>query len=335
MKKILLIMLILCAFSPMILYGQTISPTAIPTGFSLPAAGQDSDGGSFLSSLPLLKGLKTGKIVLNPSVQIGYQHLGSNISLPASAIPRGPNDLFIGTLDVTLQDFNFWTGTVGLNVVVSPFTLFGSVGGYAPRLFAMKGNVPVTNSVGSVAPDLTFTGTNFEYWTAQCGAAYTICGGYSILAGYAWSHTAAEFSDPRVGSVPLSNQSFRGDVSMNVGVPFIGVQMLQQGYYRAALMYSPLARSSGALSLQTSSPSVADLRYSLNQPGTFFAVNAEYYFVFKPPVILSCWFLGTLVNIRGTSDLEFTAPVLNVTRDVTISNTQYGLAGGVTFGAAF
>jgi hypothetical protein len=336
MKRILILLVGLCAFFPSILLGQTISPGLIPTGLpAVQSVSQDSDGGSFLTSLPLVKGLTAGKILLNPSVQVGYQHLGSNMSLPVSASPRGPNQLFIGTMDVSLKDFNFWSGTVGLNVIVAPLTLFGSVGGFSPRNFGMSGLIPISNSTGAIAPDVTLTGSHFEFWTAQCGAAYTIWGDYSILAGYAWSHTAAEFSNPRVGDIPLPNQSVRGDVSMNIGVPFIGVQILQQGFYRAALMYSPLARSSGALSLQTTTPDLTDLRYSLNQPGTFLAVNAEYYIVFKPPVTFSCWLNGMYVNIRGNSDLEFTTPGPSVARDVTITNTQYGLAGGVTFGLVF
>ena len=336
MKRALLFALVLGVLAPSILIAQTISPSLIPTGLpALPSTGQDADGTSLLSSLPLVKGLTAGKIQLNPSMQIGYQHIATNMSLPASAVPRGANQLFIGTIDVTLKDFNFWSGTLGLNVTVSPLTLFGSVGGYAPRLFRMSGVVPVSNALGAAEPDITFTGSHFEFWSAQCGVAYTIWGDYSLLAGYAWSHTAAEFTDPRVGSVPLANQTLRGDVSMNVGVPFIGVQVLQKGYYRAALMYSPLATSSGALSLQTFTPDLADVRYSLNQPGTFVALNAEYYFLFKPPVILSCWFAGTYVNIRGTSDLNFTTAGPTAVRDVTITNTQYGLAGGVSFGVAF
>jgi hypothetical protein len=336
MKRILAVLVVLCAFFPTVLSAQNVSPSLIPTALpALPSGGGDSGGGSVLSGLPLVKGLAAGKILLNPSVQVGYQHIGTNINLPVSAVPRGPNQIFIGSMDVSLQDFNFWTGTAGLNIIVEKLTLFGSIGGYLPRTFAMSGLVPVSSSLGAVAPNVIFTGSHLQFWAAQCGAAYTIYGDYSILAGYAWSHTAAEFTNPRVGSVPLENQSLRGDVSMNIGTPFVGIQILSKGFYRAALLYSPLARSWGALSLQTFTPDLADLRYSLNQPGTFLAFNAEYYALFKPPVTFSCWFNGTYVNIRGNSDLEFAALGLTAARDVTITNTQYGLAGGVTFGLVF
>ena len=191
------------------------------------------------------------------------------------------------------------------------------------------------NDVGYVAPNLTFTGSNLNFWTAQCGADYTVARDLSVLFGYIWSHTAVTFTDPRVGSIPLPNQTLTVDVSMNIGVPFIGLQVLEKGMYRGAFMYSPWATSSGTLSLNTTSPEQADLSYSLNQPGNFFAANAEYYFLFQPPVILSCWFLASYAKIQGDSNLQFTAPVIMASRDVTISNTQYGLAGGVTFALAF
>jgi hypothetical protein len=297
--------------------------------------GQESDGGSFLSSLPFAKGLKAGKIVLNPSFQVGYQHIGSNLTIPASAAPHGPDEIFVGPMDVSLDHFNFWFGTLGLNVIASPLTLFGLVSGYAPGPFQMTGLIPVSDNQNAVAPAVTLAGSHLNFWSAQCGVGYTICGDYSILAGFAWSHTAAEFTNPSVDSVPLPNQTLQGDVSLDIGVPFIGVQVLREGNYRAALLYSPLARSSGALSLKTTAPRLRELRYSLDQPGSFLAVNGEYYFVFKPPVILSCWLIGSYLNIRGTSDLEFTGAAVPVARDVTITNTQYGISGGFTCALAF
>jgi len=336
MKRIQQVLLCLIILFPSVLFAQSLSSNLIPSGLpSLPSMGQDSEGGSVLSGLPIVSGLKVGKILLNPSLQVGYQHIGASMTLPASAVPQGPNQLFVGTMDVTLQDFNFWCGTAGLNVIAGPITLFGSIEGYSPRVFQMQGTVPISNDVGYVAPNLTFTGSNLNFWTAQCGAGYTIAGDLSVLAGYIWTHSAATYTDPRVGSVPLPNQTLKGDVSMNIGVPFFGLQILQKGYYRAAFMYSPWATSSGTLSLNTTSSEQANLSYSLKQPGNFFAVNAEYYFVFQPPVILSCWFLGTYVNIQGSSDLQFTAPVIAAYRDVNITNTQYGLAGGATFALVF
>ncbi|MGB6067409.1 MAG: hypothetical protein WBG50_21600 [Desulfomonilaceae bacterium] len=148
---------------------------------------------------------------------------------------------------------------------------------------------------------------------------------------------AVEFENPRTDSGPLQNQTILGDVLLKTGVPFLGIQILQEGYYRAAVLYSPVAWSQGALDFRSFQQTLSDLSYSLNQPGNFVALTAEYYFPFPPPATLSMWFNGSLVNIRGSSDLEFTTagPAKFRTRDVTITNTQYLLGGGITFGLAF
>ena len=336
MKKIVQFFVLIAVLFPAIACAQNLSSNLLPSGLpSPPSMGRDSENGGFLTGMPILKELKAGKILINPSVSVGYLHLTSNMTLPASANPRASDQLFIGTMDVSLQDLNFWYGTAGLNVIVDRITLFGSIGGYSPRLFQMQGTIPISNNVGYVAPNLSMTGSNLNFWTAQFGAGYTVAGGWSILAGYIWTHTGFKLSDPRVGSTPLTNQTLTGDVALDIGVPFIGLQILEKGYYRAAFLYSPLATSSGTLSLNTISPEMADLSYSLNQPGNFFAFNAEYYFLFKPPVILSCWFQGSYANITGSSDLQFTAPIVTGVRDVTITNTQYGVAVGATFALVF
>ena len=91
MKKILLLVFVIGVFSPAVLFAQNISPGLIPTGLpSLPSMGEDSATGSFLSNLPLVQELKAGKIILNPYVQIGYQHIGANMTIPISSdtVPR-------------------------------------------------------------------------------------------------------------------------------------------------------------------------------------------------------------------------------------------------------
>jgi hypothetical protein len=124
---------------------------------------------------------------------------------------------------------------------------------------------------------------------------------------------------------------------MQIWVPFIGIQVMKEGAYRGAFLYSPVAWSSGAMDLRTSTPLLTDLRYSLNQPGNFAAFSAEYYALFKPPVTFSLWVNGSLVSIRGNSNLQFTTagPDIVRTRDVTIINTQYLIGGGVTLGLVF
>ncbi len=339
MKHVVLLVFVILLLFPAAIFAQHISPGLIPKGLpSLPSMGEDSSIGSFLSSLPLVQELKAGKIILNPYVQIGYQHIGANMTIPIQSDTGTPvGQLQVGTVDVSLQNFNFWSGTVGLNVIAAPFTLFGSAMGFAPHVFQLSGQLPISLGPFGVTPEFEMTASNFQFWAVQGGAGYEFKKGYSILGGFMWSQMEVEFENPRTASGPLQNQTIQGDVLLKVGVPFLGIQYMQQGYYRAALLYSPFAWSQGALDFRSSQLTLADLNYSLNQPGQFLAVSAEYYLKFAPPVILSMWFNGSLVNIRGSSDLEFTTagPATFRTKDVLITNTQYLLGGGITFGLVF
>ncbi len=339
MKRTILFASVMCILLPVTLFAQTPLFSLISAPLpGMTSAGGDSEAGSSLSNLPLVQKLKAGKIVLNPYAQVGYQHIAAHMSIPIGAdvgVPAG--QLEIGTVDVSLQNFDFWYGNLGLNVVAGPFTLFGSWGGFSPGLFQFAGTIPVSVGASAAEPTLEMSCTNFQFWAAQVGAAYTFKKGYSILGGFLWNQTEFRLADPRIGSVPLANQTLAGDVFMQVWVPFLGIQVMQEGHYRAAFLYSPLAWSSGALSLGTTAPLLSNLRYSLNQPGNFAAFSAEYFLLFKPPVMFSAWVNGSLVSIRGNSNLQFTTagPDFVTSRDVVVTNTQYLVGGGVTLGIAF
>jgi len=339
MKRMLLLVLLFGVCCPGVLLGQNISPSLIPTGLPvLPPMGEDSGGSGVLTNLPFIQGLKLGKVVLNPSVQIGYQHIGANMSIPIQSDTGTPvGQLQVGTVDVALNNFNFWSGTVGLNIVAAPFTLFGSLGGFSPHAFTLAGQIPISLGPLGGIPAFQQTASNFQFWTVQGGAAYEFKGGYSILAGFLWSQMEVEFGPPSSDSQPSSNSTIRADILIRTGVPFIGIQVMQPGYYRAALLYSPLAWSSGSLDFRSSQGTLADLRYSLNQPGNFLSVVAEYFFPMKSPATFSAWFNGTLVNLKGRSDLEFTTagPAVFRTSDVLMTNTQNVIGGGVTLGIVF
>ncbi len=337
MKRIVVFAFLVGAFCPAILFGQTPSPNLVPMGMPAPPSTSE-ESASFLSGLPLVQGLKAGKILLNPYAQVGYQQIGANMSIPIESDTGTPSgQLQIGTLDVTMKNFNFWSGTVGLNIVAGPLTLFGSAGGFIPHVFQLSGEIPVSLGALGGTPQFAMTSSNFQFWTVQGGAGYTIGGGFSIVGGFMWSHMEVEFVDPRNASGPLANQTVRGDVLLKTGVPYLGVQIMQQGSYRGAILYSPVAWSNGAMAFRSSQQTLVDLRYSLNQPGKFLAFSGEYYLPFKPPVMSSIWFIASLCDIKGSSDLEFTTagPAVFRTKDVTITNTQYAIGGGVTFGLIF
>ena len=99
---------------------------------SHPSISRDAEGNGVLSGLPGIQGIKIGKVLVNPYTQIGYQFNSINMGIPINVeFDPFPNEsqahLALGTIDVTLKDFNFGTGVVGLNVMWRQFI--------QPRLF--------------------------------------------------------------------------------------------------------------------------------------------------------------------------------------------------------
>ena len=154
MKKRALLALLLSVIFPAIIFGQPVSPGLIPMGLpALPSAGEGFTAANLLSGLPLIQGLKTEKVLLNPFVQIGYQRTAVNMNVPIEAVidpfPLLPlPHLQIGTTDVKLLDFNFWMGTAGTQCGNFPDA---HVVRFCRRLLTPRvyGGGPDTNFLGS------------------------------------------------------------------------------------------------------------------------------------------------------------------------------------------
>lgn len=316
----------------------------LPVGLpALPSVGEGSTSTDFLSGLPLIQGLKTEKIQLNPFVQIGYLRNAVNMNVPINAsldpFPLLPLPHFqIGTTDIKLVDFNFWMGTVGLNAVISPtLTIFVSAGGFLPREFTEEGRTPISFGPLGGAPETTWTGSKLEFWTIQWGISYGFGGGSSFLAGMLWSHTSNVFGDPRNQSGPLPNQTLNQDFLLTNWAPFLGIQVMQEGLYRGALICSPFLTSWGAQHNRTTLPVPTDLSWNLNQPGYLLSFTGEYFFPSPvPKTTVSTWFTASMLSIKGSSELQFESPIFSQKRTVdTLILSQYTLGGGLSFGVIF
>lgn len=341
MKPFVVIFLLLAMSIGSFAYGDqssSLMSNLVPSGIPGPATT------SFSSLIPAglaPSGFSLGKVTVNPFIQIGYQWNGVNMAVPVN-VEFDPDPasqiahVKIGTEDVVLKDYNFWMGTLGLNAIISPtLTLFGSATGLLPRSFTQIGQLPF--SVGPLAfnSNQTMTGTNFESWTLQCGLSMGIGGGYSVLLGSLWQQTTMEYDDLRMNGAPR-NPTARQDFMLNNWAPYIGFQILQPGSYRAALVYSPLLTSSGAINSRTTTPVLSNLYYNLNQPGYLVSVTGEYFLPLPPPASFSLWFTGATSVIKGSSDIEFTTPTNTRSGNVsTLSINQYTLSGGVTLGLEF
>ena len=220
------------------------------------------------------------KVLLNTYFQFGYQLNAVNLGVPVNVqfdpIPNDPiAHLAIGTSDVALRNFNFWTGTVGLNAIINrDLTIFASAGGFLPHTFRQEGKLPFSLGPLGFAPEINFTGSNLECWTIQCGLSLGNWGGGSLLLGSLWQYTSMRYDEMTILGRP-GNPTATQDFLLKNWAPFIGLQYMEAGLFRAAVIYSPFMTSSGALDSRTITPIMSDLSYNLNQPGYLVSVTGD------------------------------------------------------------
>jgi hypothetical protein len=297
--------------------------------------------GSF-GQLAGLNSFKIGKILVNPFAQVGYTKVASNIVFPISVEQVIPNDnvLQVGPMELLLQDASFWTGNIGLNAVINPqFALFGSAGGFAPKPVNTPTILPTRINGVSLPSEMDFTGERVKYWNAQVGGSYTFWGGVSLLGGYFWDDFTLVAVDPRIGGIPFPNQTLRSDFIVETGAPFIGLQYSNEpGKYRAALLYSPLARCDLKMPIRNSLRGQSQLEYTIDKPGQLLIGTAEYDQFLNKMSYFSLWLNGLWMEAKGSGELNFVsnAPSININRSLTnVSVTKYSLGFGLGLGIFF
>jgi hypothetical protein len=335
-------LLVVCLLIPFSVFSDDLVTNLIPSGLpSSTSSTTTTISGASLSSIPGLQGIVEEKILVNPYAMIGYQKTGVNMTVPMN-VDYDPfpaitgAHLKLGSIDVTLEDFNFWYGTAGANIILSPkLTLFGSVSGYLPKTFLEYGHQPVSFGAATANPEFTMTGYGLELWNIQCGASVEFVQGYSVILGSLWQHTSMKYEDMRIGSTPV-NPSLRQDFMLKNWAPFVGLQYLQPRAYRASVIYSPYLTSSGNLKSTTTTPVATTLTYSLNQPGYLVGVTGEYFLPTPELLSLSVWFTGAASVIRGDSEAQFDAPGISISSNTSgLTVSQYSIGGGFTFGVVF
>jgi hypothetical protein len=269
-----------------------------------------------------------------PTVQAGFQHVGSNMSLPINFESSGAGLLQIETLDIALSDANFWTGSASVMVKSGElFSLFGTVGGSLNRPFIVSGQIPVSLGAVAAQPTIDFTGEQMSAWYAQGGVALG-----PILLGVYGDHFGVEVADPRLraGGAPLANQTLRGDVISTTLAPFIGVGI---PFYNGLLtaIYSPFAQSNTTVALRTSDRDVAQAQYKWNKPGQLFSCNFQYNLQPVQSFTFGMWANYAWMDIRGDAKLDFQDATVGLSRqkDVTATMTKFVIQGGFTGSLAF
>lgn len=277
-------------------------------------------------------GALTEDLTVNPFVQAGFQRIGSNMNLPVDAEGPIAGLLQVGKVDLSLKDANFWTGTAGATVKAGKlFSMFASIGGSLNRPFVVSGEIPI--ALGPIAgePVVDFTTSKLSMWYAQGGVGLG-----PILLGLYGDHFGVEIGDPRRGSVPLANQTLRGDVISTTLAPYIGFGM-EASNALLTVIYSPLATSNTTLVLRTSDRDLAQAQYKWNKPGNFLSCNLQYNTTPVNGSSFGAWANYSLMDIRGNAELDFQDSTLGISRqrDVTATMTMYVIQGGLMLGLTF
>ncbi len=281
--------------------------------------------------LPSLSALSE-KVKVNSFTQLGYQHLSANITLPLGAQLVDPNigNLEIGTMDISLQNANFWTGSVGMTVTASEiYSLFVSAGGILPRQIGVAGLVPVSTDAVSATANLNFIGSQVESWYIQTGVGLG-----PILGGLIWNDFAMNIGDPSLGSTPLPNQTLRGYMAATTFCPYIGIAIPASNAL-ATILHSPLSYSNVTLALRNRSDS--QLQYTWNKPGTFVSANLQYNTTPVDALSFGLWANYTWTSLTGDASFEFVKPDLSLygQKEVTVTMTQNLIQGGLSLSVTF
>jgi hypothetical protein len=279
-------------------------------------------------------GIQCGDLQVKPYVQIGLQHAGSNISLPvASELVGSEMDLQIGTLELSLNNANFWTGIIGFTATASEkYSLFASAGGDLGHTFITTGTVPVSLNGTGTSANLDFTNSKLETWFVQTGVGLG-----PILVGLYWDKFTMGVADPRTATGPLDNQTLRGDFVTTTFCPYVGVAL---PVYHASIsvIYSPLAMANTTVALRSSNDGETQLQYKWNKPGTFLSTSFQYNQDLSKAASIGLWTTYTLMDQRGSAGLSFEHNGLaQVTRDkdVAAQMTKYVLQGGLMLTVMF
>ncbi len=281
--------------------------------------------------LPGLDSL-TQNLTFNPYAQAGFQHIGSNIELPINAENLASGLLQIDSLNLTVQDANFWTGTVGASVKSGEMlSFFGAVGGSLNRTFRIVGQVPVRLGPIGAEPTLEFDATKLGMWYAQGGVSLG-----PVLLGLYGDHFSIAVGAPRRGSIPIDNQTLRADFVTTTLAPYIGFAVPASNTL-FSVIYSPVAMSNATVALRTSDSDVAQAKYKWNKPGNFISCSFQYNSTPTDSSSFGVWGNCAYMGVRGNAELGFQDANTGFSsqKQVTATMTKYIIQGGLMFGLNF
>jgi hypothetical protein len=282
-----------------------------------------------LLMLPGLGSLGFEGVKITPSVQVGYQRISLNFTLP-TVVPRiYPR---AGTLDLQFQDSNTWVGSVGIVAdCPSGFSL------------AIKGQANARRNITVAEPtelqlagtgNVFWDGNHMEWWTLEGAVGYRVRDNWSFLVGLRREHLTVGLTNPRdSANNPLNFFFFfsdpfgteteiltqTSDFRLKLWIPYIGLKMEGPGY-RASILYSPYVTADiripepvniAQLFTSVFGPPFTgadlegfDIRYKVLNLATFFEGDFEYDLAVGPNLSVGLWCSLSWLRLRGQGSLS-------------------------------
>ena len=312
-------------------------------------------GAQVLSAIPGIGNVELGSIKVTPFAQVGYKNIGFNFNLPFTITPVDQfGNVFYGppAFDLNLLDAGVWVGSVGLDARL-PSGLF----------LTLRGDRSATKNISvrtgenfpwwDVPAPYTWGGSGLQWWDVDGMVGYAVSRDWSVLGGVRYDYLTVRFANPidqtgmPVGGPTGTTTNLGQDIVVKTWIPYIGLQV-NGPYYRASLIYSPLA-SPQVVAPQTITSSYYGLgvesslmNYKFASTGSFLEGFFEYSTPISEPSQVQLWVRGTLMRIRGNGDWNFddsTSPGLDSSlvdpQATTGTLNTYSLSGGISASLSF
>ena len=312
-------------------------------------------GAQVLSAIPGIGNVELGSIKVTPFAQVGYKNIGFNFNLPFTITPVDQfGNVFYGppAFDLNLLDAGVWVGSVGLDARL-PSGLF----------LTLRGDRSATKNISvrtgenfpwwDVPAPYTWGGSGLQWWDVDGMVGYAVSRDWSVLGGVRYDYLTVRLANPidqtgmPVGPSIIGITTNLGqDIVVKTWIPYIGLQV-NGPYYRASLLYSPLASPQvvAPQSITTgvygddSSVMSSLMNYKFASTGSFFEGFFEYSIPISEPSQVQLWVRGTLMRIRGNGDWNYhgSEGLYSVVDPQITTGTlnTYSLSGGMSASVSF
>lgn len=272
----------------------------------------------FLSDIP---DINLGSVRLAPFVQAGYRNISFNLNLPFRVTPVDQYDgsLFNGppTMDLALSNVGAWVGAVGIDARITP-NLFMALkaDGIIPN-----NNVRVRlgehfSSWWDTSQPFDWNGQGLEWWDADCMLGFNFFRDWSATLGLRYDRLTLSLQKQNPYSLAGIIQSDRAqDVVAETWIPYVGLR-LDQPYYYAYLLYSPLASTTVTAPMSAMNTynvavplpydsEVDYYRFTNGGGGQFFEAFLNYSFISRQTLNLDVWAKGSWMWFKGNGEWSF------------------------------